>query len=528
MPAIQRFFVCLLALTTTWFCFGGEGTSIFHYKDHEALVFDLPKNRIVLLDKDAELYQYVLEKLENQEENKLRRFVQLLNTMAACINSGDLLQREKAFSFLISHLDAGGKEYEEEIAFKQVEDRSHIELSPLFSTVKERDRKELIVAGIHALGHLQMTETLEEVSCAFREFDKAHSIFNKGDWFDYALACYFSGKLTDGELCALALLSTLISYQQPKEVVNVELVDLESKIGEEFFSECYQGILKSDTTSVYQRLLFEIKDRSPLEKLVFRVSFSKKPNMQDFNSFVLKGMCYHQDKYLLHLMPFTFHTLLKVHFGDNVQDLSACFGFSEKIKDWCHDQRPISIPCTRIPVMSCVHNQKISHLVETLIHDTAHQIICSHIPKKHRDKFRKVANYLGKESENSLHKQELLAIRNYFYDMPFLYYTRDNIPSELTFYIPFVVAIYRTLSTKWQNSFIDEIIGMALYLQKHNPNYIEKNFLTQCETYLESPLLSSEMKCQLQGDKDLVIFLKDTLSEALQETVKDLDVFQAN
>ncbi|PIS01361.1 MAG: hypothetical protein COT84_02940 [Chlamydiae bacterium CG10_big_fil_rev_8_21_14_0_10_35_9] len=528
MTAIQRVFIYLLALTATLFCYGGEGTSIFHYKDHEALVFDLPKNRIILLEKDAELYQYALKKLENQEESKLRRFVQMLNTMASCINSGDLLQREKAFSFLISHLDAEGEEYEEEIAFKLVEDRNHIELSPLFSTVKERDRKELIVAGIHTLGQLQMMGTLEEVSCAFREFNQAHSIFNKGDWFDYALACYFSGKLTDGELCSLALLSTLISYRQPEDIVSVEVVDLESKIGEKFFSEFYQGILKSDATSVYQRLLFEIKDKSLLEKLVFRISFSKKPNMQDFNSFVLRGMCYHQDECLLHLMPFTFHRLLKMHFGDNVQDLSACFGFSEKIKDWCHDQRPISIPCTRIPVMSCVHNQKISHLIETLVHDTAHQMICSHIPKMHRDKFRKVANYLDKESENLLHKQELLAIRNYFYDMPFLYYTRENIPSELTFYIPFVVAIYRTLSTKWQNSFIDEIIGLALYLQEHDPNYMEQNFLTQCETYLENPLLSNEMRCQLQGDKDLVIFLKDTLCEALQETVKGLDVFQAN
>lgn len=511
-----KLFVFLI-LYASGLLFGNESISVYYYKDLGALLFDLPQNRVILLDVDRDLFRYAFEKLENEDERQLKTFVQKLNGVATALNSGDLLQRREALFFLRSHLNSNGEEYEGNILYKQIEGNRFIELSSLFSTAKNRERRELIVGGIHALGELEERGVVEEITQAFREFDLSHSIFSKSDWFDYGLACYFAGKLTDAELCALAVLSTLVSYQQPEDVIGIEIIDLESKRGEEFFPEFYQGTLKCDPNWVYRTLLSRIKHRSRLEKLIFRMEFSKKPKMQDFNAFVLQGMCYFEDKYLLHLMPFTFHELLKIHFNDNVQELGACFGYSEDLEDWRGDQRPISVPCTRIPVMSVVHNQRISHLLETLVHDTAHQVICSYIPKDHRDAFRKVASYLDNQLKNGTYNPKLAAIRNYFYDMPFLYYTRDNIPPKLAFYISYVVAIYRTLSTNWKNSYIDEIIALALTQRDSNADqYSEETFFTECETYLEGPGLSEEMKSQLQGDKELVVFLKNALYEALQ------------
>lgn len=508
---LYKSFICFLFLIFTFFCWGNEAVSIFHYVDYGALVFDLPKNRVILLSEDTELFQKALEKLQSGEERKLRQLIQQLNHVAVLINSGDSLQREKTFALLSS--DYNESEYEGEIAFKKINKKIEIELPLLFATVNERDQRELVVAGVYALDQLEQLKAVDEIACAFREFDQDHEIFKKGDWFDYALACYFSGKLTDGELCALSELSTLIAYQQPDSVVDVEIVDLDSKKGEKFFLEFYKGVLKENPFSIYQRLLAEIADQSRLEKLIFRIQFSEKPKMLTFNEFVLRGMCYHRDRYLIHLMPFTFHTLLTMHFGDNVQGLSACFGYSEDLTYWRYDQRPISIPCTRIPIMTCVHDQEVSHPIEMLVHDTAHQIICCYIPKEHRNIFRQIANALEVKLQNTQYREELVAICNYFYDMPFLYYLREDIEPPLAFYTAFVVAIYRTLSTKWHNSYIDEIIKLARY---QKANSLIKNVFIECDMYLEKGLLSEGMISQLGGDKEAVNFLKNSLLTILE------------
>lgn len=502
--------------------------TIFYYKGHDAFIFDFPKNRVVLFHTELLPFGEIAKQLNNREVEQLYPFLSELEKAAPLINSGDILARKAALASLIPHPGSNKVAMpHKQIAIQVIEEKlfDTTELPPLFSAIKNRDQKELLLAGLHRLTQLKQKGAMQEMAEAFLSFDQRHPIFEKNDWFDDALACYFANYLSDAKLSALGLLSTLIPYRASPEITKMEVVPLDSTKGREFFSQFYRGILKKEKiSSTYQTLVSELKANTPLEKLIVRISCSQQPKMQKFNSFVLQGACYYSRKntfYITHLMPFTFHKLLTLHFGENVPHLKACFGYSETLSHWRQDERPISIPCTRIPVMPYVHNQEFSHLIEVLVHDSVHQLICSHIPKKDRDRFRHIAYYLEKKLQSEINidhkiKKKLQSMVIFFYDMPFSAYTTTAVAQDLAFEVSLVGAIYRTIVKQWNSVFTQELITQALCQSKAPLNHKKLAFFEECHTYTDSPLLSETLKLDIKENIETIKYLQNTLLEILK------------
>lgn len=270
----------------------------------------------------------------------------------------------------------------------------------------------------------------------FPPFDQHHPFFWQKDWFDYALL----SDLTKEQITSYALLSAI--FPLDPLVSNIEIVDLDSARGKELFSLMCRGSLKNEG---YEELL---KLPSPVERLIFKISFHQKSTMKPFNDFVLRGACYDHES-IIHLMPLSMHKLLQCQFFDNVQEISSCFGYSTHFQDWCFDVRPLSIPNSRFFIPSAVHGQKAIHPLEIMLHDTAHLILSSHIPKEDRLLFQQMGRSIYQQGEKKL------AI--YLVDMPFISYL--DLPKEKAFCTSLSIAIYRSASKNWDNRFITQIIN---------------------------------------------------------------------
>ncbi len=248
------------------------------------------------------------------------------------------------------------------------------------------------------------------------------------------------------ELAALGLVSILTT--DDPSVKGLEMVPLDSIKGRDLFHKMCKGSLRKEG---YEELLIRLEKKSPLEKVIFRLSFHGPSSMKEFNQFVFRGAFYEGDE-VIHLMPFALHELLKIQFGEDIQPITTLFGYSTRFQDWSEDQRPISIPCQSFPVPHTIHGVKADHPIEIFLHDTAHQILAAHIPKSHRLSFQSMGRDLYQRGEKE--------IAIYLVDMPFISYL--DFQAEEAFEIAIRVAIYRTASHAWQNHFITELMAGTL------------------------------------------------------------------
>lgn len=318
--------------------------------------------------------------------------------------------------------------------------RENVKRAPVFERITFTEASLIAIRAKRVAVDTENDPSSPAVISALISLDKTHPVMHKENWYDYALAAYFLGKITDSQLLSLALIASAESNPYPHSTRSIQTKD-----GKEIVANAIspyfvvEGTTKEETAEMLQ---FVARDLSPVESQVIVVDFdSEDPeclemqiyNTLEYRSFFITGA--DGTPKMVMLTPSLLERLLQLTTGDNHMRVNATFGYSKNPKYWMRD--PISRDATIVmpgiytPV---VHDFNFSHPHAVTFHDLSyHLLIESNIPLKHRRAFRRIAQMVTRRIDlmreadmDPADIQQAIFLRSVICDRDFALYTRKD------------------------------------------------------------------------------------------------------